>query len=525
MRQAAFSLVELALVVVAIGLLMGGIIGAGSLVREARIQRLGKELGALQQAVSDYQQHYGSLPGDTPNASDLFGCTGCNGNGDGHLINADGTPQGNELQLFWEHLSRAKLLSTNYRVLAIGTARAFPISGLAPNAAILAQARLPDRLALSVQLFPAVGGVGLVTPDEAAHIDRWLDDGTPTAGRILAEAAPGGSTCQSNGAYVLSETRRTCNLVYLLSGQPFLNAQSAASEYQWRTKTKPSAPVVGTWVEHGDWSDCTQSCGGGTRTQTVTCTPPATPQVLEFDVTCVNVVDGTVDPTGTLCIGAGPKPPATQSFSGCSAIPPDAAQACNTGICPNAWNIGSWSTCTDGTGASITGGDNELSDWGACSADCDGGTQTRLARCAPRSGVQTRSVTCPSAPCDGPRPMDTQNCSVDTCGTPTTSRACNAQSCSSGWVAGAWSACSAIPTWTIGAWGGCTSACGSAGGLQTRTVACVGSGARTRLVTCPGGSCTGPAPNTSESCDVGCQSNRPMDVQVLQQRRLMGRYL
>ena len=48
---------------------------------------------------------------------------------------------------------------------------------------------------------------------------------------------------------------------------------------RWQTISIPPKllhlPVDGGWSEFGDWSTCSKTCGGGTKTRTRTCTDPA----------------------------------------------------------------------------------------------------------------------------------------------------------------------------------------------------------------------------------------------------------
>ncbi len=116
-----------------------------------------------------------------------------------------------------------------------------------------------------------------------------------------------------------------------------------------------NAPVDGGWSAWSAWSACTASCGGGTQSQTRTCTNPAP-------------ANG-----GANCVGL-----ASQS------------QACNTQGCP------------------VDGGWSAWSGWTACSAACGGGSQSQSRTCtnpAPANG---------GAGCVGSFSM-TQVCNTQAC--------------------------------------------------------------------------------------------------------------
>jgi prepilin-type N-terminal cleavage/methylation domain-containing protein len=88
-NQKGFTLVEIAIVLVIIGLLIGGILKGQSMIRNARVKSLVNDMENLKAAIYTYQDRYGMLPGDEndPNSppNDTF-----DGNNNGLLNEADG---------------------------------------------------------------------------------------------------------------------------------------------------------------------------------------------------------------------------------------------------------------------------------------------------------------------------------------------------------------------------------------------------------------------------------------------------
>ena len=86
----AFTLIELSIVLVIIGLVTGGILVGKSLMASARNQQTIKELNGYLSAVGLFQAQYNGLPGDIVNATTFFGTTDVNGNtvvnGNGDLL-------------------------------------------------------------------------------------------------------------------------------------------------------------------------------------------------------------------------------------------------------------------------------------------------------------------------------------------------------------------------------------------------------------------------------------------------------
>ena len=69
--SAGFTLVELSIVLVIIGLLIGGILVARSMISTAKVQSFVRQIGQFDTAIENFRTRYNSLPGD----SSVMGCT------------------------------------------------------------------------------------------------------------------------------------------------------------------------------------------------------------------------------------------------------------------------------------------------------------------------------------------------------------------------------------------------------------------------------------------------------------------
>jgi prepilin-type N-terminal cleavage/methylation domain-containing protein len=67
--QSGFTLVEIAIVLVIIGLLLGGVLKGQELITQAKIKNVANDLNGLTAAVYSYQDRYKRLPGDDPGAN------------------------------------------------------------------------------------------------------------------------------------------------------------------------------------------------------------------------------------------------------------------------------------------------------------------------------------------------------------------------------------------------------------------------------------------------------------------------
>jgi prepilin-type N-terminal cleavage/methylation domain-containing protein len=68
-RQSGFTLVEIAIVLVIIGLLLGGILKGQEMITQAKIKNIVNDFNGITAAVNSYQDRYRALPGDDLNAA------------------------------------------------------------------------------------------------------------------------------------------------------------------------------------------------------------------------------------------------------------------------------------------------------------------------------------------------------------------------------------------------------------------------------------------------------------------------
>ena len=106
-----FTLLEISVVLMVIGLLIGGIIMAQSLIRSSKVQTIVQDVAAYQGAIAQFKQKYGAIPGDMANAGNYWS-TVSSGNGDGHITLDTTSPY--EQFLVWQHLADGGFISGSY---------------------------------------------------------------------------------------------------------------------------------------------------------------------------------------------------------------------------------------------------------------------------------------------------------------------------------------------------------------------------------------------------------------------------
>jgi prepilin-type N-terminal cleavage/methylation domain-containing protein len=188
-QQSGFTLVEIAIVLVIIGLLLGGVLKGQELINSAKVKSLANDFRSIPTFIYGYQDRFRSLPGDDRDATRVGGTTattnGTRGNGviDG-LWDSEITTE--ESFLFWQHIRLANL--------AVGSTT---FSGATGLAAFVPRNAEGGRIGVQ-GLAPMAGWngtffacSGLIPGRFAKQLDTTMDDGDSTTGtvRVFTNAA------------------------------------------------------------------------------------------------------------------------------------------------------------------------------------------------------------------------------------------------------------------------------------------------------------------------------------------------
>jgi len=111
--QSGFTLIEIAIVLVIIGLLLGGVLKGQEMINNSKVRNTITSLDGIAAAIYSYQDRYKALPGDDPNADTRWGLAAGLGNGDGVIDGPWNSVDGgtDESALVWEHLRQAGLIT------------------------------------------------------------------------------------------------------------------------------------------------------------------------------------------------------------------------------------------------------------------------------------------------------------------------------------------------------------------------------------------------------------------------------
>lgn len=234
--QAGFTLVELAVVMIIIGLLIGGVLKGQELVKNAQITSTVAQIKALDAATSTFRDMYNGIPGDLLNAGTrINGCTTsaiCNaaaGNGNGQISTGPTVAPGTEADAYFIQLALADLLTGIDTAAAncsawggcfpeakVGAGAGLQISYFA-GGALGTAANAPRGHYLTIQTGPdgAPPATGALTANQAARIDTKIDDGQPTTGSVVSGGA---AACITGTIYDEAQTAADCNLFLRIQG-------------------------------------------------------------------------------------------------------------------------------------------------------------------------------------------------------------------------------------------------------------------------------------------------------------------
>ncbi|MGB7815271.1 MAG: prepilin-type N-terminal cleavage/methylation domain-containing protein [Methylotenera sp.] len=195
-KQTGFTLIELAIVLVIIGLLLGGVLRGQELINSARVKNITRDFQNVQVYIYGYQDRFRAVPGDDNNAV-------------GHVGAADnastGGPLGNgQIGGAWDS---ATPTDESYRFW-----QQVRLAGLAPGSTALGTPEFEPRNASGGRIgiqsigagFAEINNMqgayavcsGLILGRDALQLDTTLDDGNTATGnvRVVATGAPGNAS-------------------------------------------------------------------------------------------------------------------------------------------------------------------------------------------------------------------------------------------------------------------------------------------------------------------------------------------
>lgn len=254
-RDVGFTLIEMSIVLVVIGLIVGGVLAGKELIHSAILRKQVTQIEQYNTAVTTFFGKYNTFPGDlSPADAVAFGFanrSGARGHGDENGVlepcntaplNFSALPIGCETLLFWGDLSKAQLISDN---LSANTDTDMNTTSIAQSLNYTPTAKI-EKMPVYVTTSPSNQNVYVVSnwfpansgsaidPFDAFILDTKMDDGIPLSGSVIAVTSGSMGTvpavltvpdtrsysnCQSSNTYaILSSGGKWCNLSFKMSG-------------------------------------------------------------------------------------------------------------------------------------------------------------------------------------------------------------------------------------------------------------------------------------------------------------------
>ena len=230
--EKGFTLVELAVVMIIIGLLIGGILKGQEMISNAQVTATVAQMKGIEAAASTFRDQYDAFPGDMANAATrLVNCAAnpCNnGDGDARIdVNVGDAPTlADEGAFFFNHMRVTDLVTGFDGAATLQFGAAIPTAEIGGGYMVghsstgvtnftATEMRPGHYIVLTGQLADSADGTGILTASQAARIDRKMDDGRSNSGAVVSETT---ANCRDTNNYNEDDQDQLCNLAVRIQG-------------------------------------------------------------------------------------------------------------------------------------------------------------------------------------------------------------------------------------------------------------------------------------------------------------------
>lgn len=172
MRTSGFTLIEIAIVLVVVGLILGMVFKGNQLIDQTRVKHLAAQYNKIVGAITTFYDRYGFYPGDGCTTANPPSPTSCTGTRNGYV---DG---GTEYTAFWNLLYTTGILTPADRQSVFGQPWNI-LEGNNPGAGLPYQTNWLD-----------LPGGAQADKRIACALDRMIDDGRANNGSVVTFGNP-----------------------------------------------------------------------------------------------------------------------------------------------------------------------------------------------------------------------------------------------------------------------------------------------------------------------------------------------
>ncbi len=217
--QKGFSLMEISVALIVMGILVAGTIKGYALIESAHLKTVIKNINQYRMAVNVFKDQYGALPGDYDQASQTIRSDLTDGNGNGRIEGEGLGGRSSEAVNFWQHLSAAGLMSSPGGVPDIGSAsfgQGVPKAKLGGGITVAQDPTGPRPMQglwfVLGEKNKSNGDGALLTPKQAMLLLKQLDTLDPLSGdvRIMPGADVAYDDCLKDGHLNIKTESAAC---------------------------------------------------------------------------------------------------------------------------------------------------------------------------------------------------------------------------------------------------------------------------------------------------------------------------
>ncbi|MDR1560787.1 MAG: prepilin-type N-terminal cleavage/methylation domain-containing protein [Holosporaceae bacterium] len=199
-----FSLIEVAIAVVVIGLIASFTLKGKELINSAKLRSVPEQVNVFKVAVQGFVDKYGALPGDFSKAREMINDSLTNGPGKGSISSLD------DAKRFWQHLVASDLI-------CIELVNGYPTSKMGGYYTV--SSNIPGRpgswIILCRETSDNQNFIGVLSPSDAYFIDKNNDTGNPTTGEIQAiKSVSASGECFIGSEYNLKNKNKDCVIMF-----------------------------------------------------------------------------------------------------------------------------------------------------------------------------------------------------------------------------------------------------------------------------------------------------------------------